>query len=157
MNADKRSKRWLATATIAIGALLLVALLAQTALALPPRPTPAPKQPAAKPAGSATVLLVQFPETWDWKETGWQNLWTVMQWEDEWGLWHDVTGWQGTLDDVEIQEDGTVVGEKGWWVPEAKFDSGPFRWNVYYSKGGALLAQSEPFNLPATVTVSLAP
>ena len=39
-------------------------------------------------------------------------------------------------------------GKKLWWVAEADFGKGPFRWAVYQGRGGKLLAQSESFYLP---------
>jgi hypothetical protein len=75
-------------------------------------------------------------------------LWTVVQWQDDKGKWTDVEGWQGTLDDVAIGEDGGVEGYKKWWVARSDAGKGPFRWVVYRSQGGAALATSEPFALP---------
>jgi hypothetical protein len=49
-----------------------------------------------------------------------------------------------------------------WWVEEKDFGKGPYRWLVYASEGGELLATSQSFNLPdrsllsIAVTVSLA-
>ncbi len=53
--------------------------------------------------------------------------------------WHDVEGWR------------SVLGSGGYqrWTVEAKdFGTGPFRWVVYQSPGGSLIAASEPFTLP---------
>jgi hypothetical protein len=51
------------------------------------------------------------------------------------------------------------VGKKTWWVAGRDLGTGPFRWRVYRSEGGSLLATSEPFDLPgavgATVTVEV--
>ena len=72
-------------------------------------------------------------------------------------------GWQGTLDRVEAEDGSDVVGYKTWWVGEDDLGKGPFRWLVYQSEGGRLLATSEPFDLPGSggatvvVEVSLAP
>ncbi len=94
------------------------------------------------------MLRARFPEAWPWDEVHWQDLWTVVQWQDpHTGTWHDVGGWQGTPDGVEV-EDETVVGQKSWWVAEEDFGSGPFRWVMYQGQGGAQLATSEPFDLP---------
>lgn len=65
--------------------------------------------------------------------------WTKVQWQDQAGDWHEVEGWQGTL------ESG---GNKRWWVAAKDFGRGPFRWVVMAGKGGQLLAFSAPFNLP---------
>ncbi len=79
------------------------------------------------------------------------GLWTIVPWQDALGGWHDVQGWQGTLDGY----------QKLWWVAEDDFGTGPFRWALYQGKGGALLAVSESFYLPGltneTVEVSLGP
>jgi hypothetical protein len=64
--------------------------------------------------------------------------WTVVQWQDRAGNWHDVEGWRGRLD-------GGVVS---WWVHPKDFGSGPFRWTVSEQEGGKLLGASRPFSLP---------
>lgn len=80
------------------------------------------------------------------------SAWTVVQWQDGHGRWHDVTGWRGLLDDG----DGN---EKVWWVAPRDFDTGPFRWLVYDEPDGAVLGTSDSFTLPAargaTVTVEV--
>jgi hypothetical protein len=135
---------------------------------LPPRPTPQPTQPPPPApsglAGGSVELRVQFSETWARDGLAWQDLWTVVQWQDpSTGAWRDVEGWQGGLDAVEVGEGGAVVGHKGWWVAQGDLGSGPFRWQVYQSRTGRLLGTSEPFDLPgssgatATVEVTLAP
>ncbi len=67
------------------------------------------------------------------------TLWTIVQWQDDLGGWHDVEGWKGTLDEGY---------KKVWWVAVADFNKGPFRWVIYQGQGGKLLAISEPFDLP---------
>jgi len=66
------------------------------------------------------------------------------------GDWHDVEGWQGTLDEV---NDG--VGKKVWWVVKSDLGKGPFRWMIYQGQGGRPLAQSEPFYLPRSADESV--
>jgi hypothetical protein len=66
------------------------------------------------------------------------GLWTLIQWQDAQGQWHDVDGWQGTVD-------GT---SQIWWVAPRDLGKGPFRWQIYQSRGGPLLATSEAFSLP---------
>jgi len=101
---------------------------------------------------------VQFSQAWPWATVPWQDLWTLVQWQDDKGAWYDVEGWQGTLDEV---QDG--AGRKTWWVAKSDKGKGPFRWRVYRGQGGWLLATSEPFYLPGlnggtvTVEVSLEP
>jgi hypothetical protein len=68
------------------------------------------------------------------------DAWTVVQWQDRAGGWHDVEGWQGTLE---------PDGSKRWWVSAKDFGTGPFRWIVTDRQGGQLLAISAPFSLPA--------
>jgi hypothetical protein len=72
----------------------------------------------------------------------------MVQWQDEKGQWHDVNGWRGELDEAEVGADGQAVGVKAWWVAEEDLDKGPFRWQIYQSQGGRLLATSDPFDLP---------
>ena len=67
-----------------------------------------------------------------------------MQWQDAQNKWHNVTGWQGSLD-----EDGTET----WWVGCEDFGSGPFRWVVW--QGKSIVVVSDSFNLPTTANESL--
>ncbi len=64
--------------------------------------------------------------------------WTMVQWQDGLGGWHDVESWQGDVDD----------GQKLWAVLEKNFGQGPFRWVVYEKRGGKVWGTSEPFDLP---------
>ena len=113
---------------------------------LPPR-TPHATQPPVEPAksldGAKLALRVNFPTTIAYP---WQEVWTVVQWQDEKGIWRDVEGWQGTLDAVE-----GGVGIKHWWVGQAHLGQGPFRWQIYRTKGGWLMATSEAFTLPEAI------
>ena len=68
------------------------------------------------------------------------GLWTRIQWQDAASDWHDIEGWQGLFN-----PDQKVL----WYVGEEHLGTGPFRWLVYESQGGALLASSAPFDLPA--------
>jgi hypothetical protein len=119
---------------------------------LPPRPTAVPTMTVTPPpvyvppmvGGSITLRIPSAPA----------GLWTVVQWQDGLGGWHDVEGWQGTL----------VDGWQIWWVARRDFGTGPFRWAVYQNPTrNVLLAASESFNLPTSdgdlvgVTVSLKP
>jgi len=131
---------------LAIG--LLPGLVQAAPTDLPPRPTPVPTaEPAPVADGGQIVLRTVFGD--DWPSTGieWQALWTVVQWEDPWGYWHDVKGWQGALDKVYASGD-QIKGLKSWWVSESLYGKGSFRWLVYASQDGELLAQSAEFNLP---------
>jgi hypothetical protein len=117
----------------------------------PPRPTSTPEPtsqsvPQTVPLGALIVLYVQFPEKG--LEFHWQELWTVVQWQDEFGYWHDVEGWQGTLDEIVDSEDRDVKGRKMWWLASDLFGERPFRWMVYRFQGGELVAKGESFHLP---------
>ena len=108
-----------------------------TVQALPPRPTPvSTAAPTAVPSfyvqeGGLIELHVQPAH---------MGLWTLIQWQDTQGKWHDVDGWQGTVDGV----------SQLWWVAPADLGKGPFRWQVYQSRGGKLLAESKGFSLPSS-------
>lgn len=108
------------------------------------------------------MLTVEFSEDWSTMGIHWQELWTVVQWQDRWGYWHDVDGWQGTLDKVYL-DDGQVMGTKTWWVADTLFGEGPFRWLVSGDSGGKMMVSSDPFNMPddgsqtMTLSVSLEP
>jgi hypothetical protein len=66
--------------------------------------------------------------------------WSVVQWQDSAGNWHDVEGWRSSLPENGIQR----------WVVEAKdFNTGPFRWVVRQGQLGSTAGMSNPFNLPA--------
>lgn len=147
-----------------IATLLLFVLLtlpAQTARAaqgnLPPRPTPGAESGGdAGLAGVASIeLRVRFSRVEQARR--WQELWTVVQWQDALGGWHDVEGWRGPLDEMVNGE-----GRRVCWVLDKDFGTGPFRWTVYRSRSGRLLGYSESFHLPrdagqtvaVTVTVS---
>jgi hypothetical protein len=106
---------------------------------LPPRPTavptvtvtPLPVYVPPMVGGSIELRIPSAPA----------GLWTVVQWQDGLGGWHDVEGWQGTL----------VDGWQIWWVARRDFRKGPFRWIVYQDlTKGALLAVSQSFNLPTS-------
>jgi hypothetical protein len=103
----------------------------------PPRPTsqptatPTPPPPsAALPRGAYIALHVRPPQI---------GMWTVVQWQDSWGDWHDVQGWEGVLE---------TGSQKAWWVAQGDLGTGPFRWNLYQDQNADLLASSEPFYLP---------
>ena len=127
---------------------------------LPPRApivaTATPPDQAA-PTGGRIQLQAQFSPAWPWDDVHWQSLWTVVQWYDAAGNWHNVDGWQGSLDTIEQKEVGWV-GQKEWWAGQEILGAGPFRWLVY-GQDGQLLATSDVFALPelpgGTITVAL--
>lgn len=153
----RKQKCWIAWSlaglTVALALLTLCAFSGPAQAApssLPPRPTIPPPPSAAKATGALIVLEATFDESWADSGLAWQDLWTVVQWQDPAGTWHNVEGWQGTLDKV---ADG--VGWKAWWVPEELAGKGPFRWVVYRRQGGSALVTSETFALPSPSPVGL--
>jgi hypothetical protein len=139
-----------------VGIIVLTALMPLWAayaapLPLPPLPLPpSPEQAAPSPfTGGFIQLQATFPQAWPWGSAPWENLWTVVQWQDDKGAWRDVEGWQGSLDEIVTGADGTVVGHKTWWVSKSDLGRGPFRWRVYRSHAGWLLATSPTFDLPS--------
>ena len=103
--------------------------------ALPPRPTPTAVPPPDAP-GAKIILQVTGNIA--------NNNWTKIQWQDGNAKWHDVSGWQG-----ELENDGT----KTWWVGEDLLGRGPFRWLVL--EDGDIVALNESFYLPTTLNETL--
>jgi hypothetical protein len=135
---------------ITLLALWLPAFAQAAPSALPPRPPiPTPTPTSLPPAQSPTVMAsielhVRFGSKWSWETMTWQDLRTVVQWQDRLGNWHAVDGWRGALDEF-INDEGCKV----WWVAEDDFGSGPFRWAVTDGKSDKPIAASNSFNLPA--------
>ena len=67
------------------------------------------------------------------------GVWSVVQWQDSDGHWHNVDGWQGDLDST---------GTRRWWVEAKDFNTGPFRWQIFNGPDDQLLATSTTFTLP---------
>ncbi len=67
------------------------------------------------------------------------GVWTVVQWQDSAGGWHNVEGWQGSLQ---------ANGYRRWWVAAKDFDTGPFRWLVTAAPNREIRGKSESFKLP---------
>lgn len=107
-------------------------LLTAQAGVLPPRPTLTPA-PHGSPGARIELRL----------PTDNLNLWTVVQWQDRAGNWHEVEGWRGVLDSL-----NNHTGDKTWWVLSYSYGAGPMRWLVYDRAGGQLLATSQSFSLP---------
>ena len=138
---------------VCILALLSQPLSVQAGPTLPPRDPPTTPTPSAdkdkgdkdKPAGAYIELQTQIASA---------GAWSVVQWQDSSGGWHDVEGWRGPLADS---------NNRRWWVAAKDFGKGPFRWAVTQGQGGSLLGVSAPFNLPSganetlQVVVSLKP
>jgi hypothetical protein len=150
------SKKWVPTVWFALTLVMISILLmawpplpTQAGPELPPRATPT-RTPRAddddrdeKPIGAYIEVRGQgVPD----------GVWAVVQWQDSAGGWHDVEGWQDTLNKGQM-----------WWVAQRDFGKGPFRWAIYQGQGGELLATSESFYLPGSanelvrVEVSLIP
>jgi hypothetical protein len=138
MNPKKRTVFWLVF-TLALISVLMLAWPpppTQAGAGLPPRETPIPSQPSDdddrddEPIGAHIVLHVPSAPA---------GVWTIVQWQDTAGGWHDIDGWQGTLDEGD---------QKMWWLAPDLFGKGPFRWLVYQGERGKLLATSDPFYLP---------
>jgi len=116
---------------------------------LPPRPglptatptplptsTPAPVSPSL-PLSKGYILLHVANHT--------AVTWSVVQWQDGLGDWHEVEGWQGELDALDnVQPERQW---KVWGVAFENFGQGPFRW-VVYSATGDVLGVSSNFDLP---------
>ena len=67
--------------------------------------------------------------------------WTVVQWQDAEGGWRDVEGWQAPFDEQY---------QVAWGIAPDDFGKGPFRWAIHERQGGALVAATDPFHLPAS-------
>lgn len=120
-----------------------------------PTPTPIPSPQAEDTTDNAAsiALYVQLAEG----ETSvrWTDLWTVVQQQTQDGQWRNVKNWEGTLDAFGEDSLGENTGVKIWWVSQANFGAGPFRWIVQQGQSGDLLAVSAPFNLPTKVNETL--
>lgn len=141
---------------------------------LTPKPTSTPQPPPTlqpvtedKLDGVLIELRAEFPSEWPWYEIHWQDLWTVVQWQNNADStnpgreWRNVIEWQGTLDYITIDEvdcsnpfcterDDLVVGYKRWWVSRTDMGKGPFRWRVHGSPAGQVLVTSDLFHLTST-------
>lgn len=121
---------WLRLLVAVIYILFCIVNLPQSAFAaLPPRPT-SPVTVITDPSPAGTLILNTKPFQ--------GSLWSVVQWRDNKGNWNDVVGWRGSV----------VNGMTIWWVEKGDWGKGIYRWVVFQSEGGNLLAVSEPFNLP---------
>jgi hypothetical protein len=112
-------------------------LSVQAGPTLPPRNVPAPNNDDDGGGGSSPLLAfieLHAPAA----ATG---SWSVVQWQDSAGNWHDVEGWRGLLEG----------GYQRWTVEAKDFNTGLFRWQVRQAgPTGPVLDTSEPFDLPAS-------
>lgn len=130
---------------------------------LPPRPTPEPtpttpttETSKAGESVASIALYATFPSTWPWYQLHGQQLLTVVQWQDEDGVWHDVEGWRGGFHRFDVDADGSAVGITTWWLAEKDFGAGPFRWIVYRDADRAQrLVTGESFTLPMRANARL--
>ena len=142
MLTPKRSMVCLAVLAALAGGLCLAAFAPQSVSAstLPPRATFSPTStaaPIASPVARANspitvgtiALTVSNPPP---------AAWVGVQWQDDWGRWHDVESWPGPLSD----------GEAIRWVEPQHFGLGPFRWLVYEEQAGPVWATSAAFYFP---------
>lgn len=118
------------------GVLLLLATLLPGSTAvvlaeLPPRPTPEIDIVGDdnETGGFIEVVIPDAPD----------SVWTVVEWQDGEGVWHEVTGWRDGLADVDSRR---------WWVGPENFGTGPYRWVIYDGPEGTLLATSDWFDMP---------
>lgn len=111
-------------------------LQVQAGPTLPSRDRPAPDSPPdsddddGEPPGAYIELQTQPPQI---------NLWSMVQWQDSDGNWHNVDGWQGRLNGN---------GSRRWWVSPRDFGKGPFRWRVVRGPNEPVVGESAVFNLP---------
>lgn len=103
---------------------------------------PPPRPPTATPIVGTRIIL-----SFDDQSRCSQAWWTAVQWQDEFGMWNDVEGWQGTFD-----QNCQVV----WWLGPEHYGTGPFRWVVFDSvEREQELTTSKVFNLPSNSYVHL--
>jgi len=109
----------------------------QAGAGLPPRETPTPASPgedddddagATSPVGAYISLQAGGVPA---------GAWSVVQWQDSAGNWHEVEGWRGL-----------AANSSRWWVHPKDFGRGPFRWLVTTGPAGIVTKISPPFYLP---------
>ncbi|MEJ5309993.1 MAG: hypothetical protein WHX52_09490 [Anaerolineae bacterium] len=143
------NKRLVAVVTMLAIAVLLLPVQPVGAAILPPRPAPLPESSSGSEfteegCVASIALHVHFSRVE--QAYRWQELRTVVEWQDGLGNWHKVEGWQGALDEV---VEG--VGRKVWWISRANLGTGPFRWTVYRDSSGKRPVYSEAFRMPDAV------
>lgn len=110
---------------------------------LPPRFTPVPGAPSSN--GSDVSYITARINCGEGCEidSSWQPLYTVVQWQDNDGVWHDVQGWQSQL---LVQEEKPAI--QTWAVAPSHFGRGPFRWLILDHEMHEVLGVSTNFFLP---------
>lgn len=132
--------------------LILVSPSATAEFELPPRDTPITEVTTTDtfgvPVGVRIHLQGEFVESWPWDTLHWQeDLWHVIEWQDDKGEWVNVDGWHGKFDTI-FPEETRMVAQRELWATNDHLGTGPFRWKVYYGENGRWLQTSDPFNLP---------
>ena len=119
------------TYALALVAGLTLAQLQPTWAVLPPRPQVGQAAPLAQlqePGGYIQLSVAANV-----------NVYTEVEWRGLADDWYVVEGWRGD----------TQADHLTWFVGEADFRKGPFRWRIYERPSGRLLGTSQPFMLPA--------
>lgn len=129
----KTRKYWLLFIGFVCTILGVISLASQVQAVLPPRPikTPISEEQKSTPEPPAGTLLLNTQPPKD-------GLWSVVQWQDAKGNWHDVEGWRGTVSN----------GKTIWWVEQDNWGNELFRWVVLQEQGGETRGISQPFALP---------
>jgi hypothetical protein len=159
--AGVRTRLIIITAVVIASVLFFVSFAqAETYQPAPARETPSvyptrpvftpvpPERPVAAEDGALIQLRAQFSCSWPWVDKPWYEVWSWIQWQDSLGQWHNVDGWQGTLEDIQSYN-GIYMAFKTWRLFDGLYGQGPFRWVVSDSYMGTTVAISEPFYLPA--------
>ena len=110
---------------------------------LPPLNTPTPQRDSGRDRDRAKAPIAHIELQAQSAPIG---AWSVVQWQDSDGNWHDVEGWRGSLSDGGFQR---------WAVERKDFNTGPFRWQVRQSLTDPALGSSDPFSLPAEANQTL--
>ncbi|MBI5879549.1 MAG: hypothetical protein HZB53_18010 [Chloroflexi bacterium] len=135
---------WLA---IVVGILATATSAMAVAPGLPPRPMPGDgdngDDGGGGGMGSQIVLIIHLSTDDTRNLSAWRALWTIVQWQDGTGQWHDVDNWQGAP-----KGNPGDAYHQAYAIDERNYGKGPFRWIVRTTKGSTDAAVSQPFNLP---------
>lgn len=125
---------------------LLILAAPVAAFASPPNLPPRPPRDEEDNGGGGSATIALHLTAADGSQpsnTTLQGLWTVVQWLDGVGNWHDVDGWEGVP--AGASSNGAHIA---WKVDDSLFGKGPFRWVVEQGSGGAITGASAAFYLP---------
>jgi hypothetical protein len=113
-----------------------VTLIPQQTVTRIPRPTLTAK-PQSQPVKEVKARIILTLDIGQFVPLHW---WTIVQWENFDGGWHDVNGWRG-----QFNQNSQVV----WGVNQKDFGTGPFRWIIYDTENAnKVLWTSDSFHLP---------